>query len=158
MSSIGMNSYDINSELVDVSKTYYMFNIFARSAYAFGKGWNLELFGVATSPRRTYQGKTNAFYFYGGTVKKDILNKKGSIGFNVLNPFTRDLEIKTQNNAVNSSGTVYQNTQIFYPLRSFNLAFSYSFGKLKFTEKKKIKNDDVKQDQQGGGQMGGVQQ
>lgn len=158
MSSIGMNTYDINSELIVSSKTYYMFNIFARSAYAFGKGWNLELFGVATSPRYTYQGKTDPFYFYGGTVKKDILSKKGSIGFNVLNPFTRDLKIKSVNNAINASGTVSQNNQIFYPLRSFNLAFSYSFGKLKFTEKKKIKNDDVKQDQQGGGQMGGVQQ
>lgn len=159
MSSIGMNSYDINSDVVDINRTYYMFNVFARSAWAFGKGLNLELFGVATSPRRTYQGKTNAFYFYGGAFKKDILSKKGSIGLNVLNPFTRDLEIKTVNNSVNSTGKIYQNTQVFYPLRSFNLNFSYSFGKLKFVEKKKIKNDDTKQDQQqGGGQMGGVQQ
>ncbi len=159
MSSIGMNSYDINSDIIDINRTYFMFNVFARSAYAFGKGWNMEFFGVATSPRRTYQGKTDAFYFYGAAFKKDILSKKGSIGLNVLNPFTRDLEIKTVNNSVNSTGKVYQNTQVFYPLRSFGVNFSYSFGKLKFVEKKKIKNDDTKQDQQqGGGQMGGVQQ
>ncbi|WP_379084455.1 TonB-dependent receptor domain-containing protein [Pedobacter sp. UC225_65] len=159
MSSVGMNSYDINSDIIDINRTYFMFNVFARSAYAFGKGWNMEFFGVATSPRRTYQGKTDAFYFYGAAFKKDILSKKGSIGLNVLNPFTRDLEIKTVNNSVNSTGKVYQNTQVFYPLRSFGVNFSYSFGKLKFVEKKKIKNDDTKQDQQqGGGQMGGVQQ
>lgn len=159
MSSVGMNSYDLNTDIVDVNKTYFMLNVFARSAYAFGKGWNVELYGVATSPRRTYQGKTNAFYFYGGAFKKEILKKKGSIGLNVLNPFSRDLEIKSVNNAVNATGKVYQNTQIYYPLRSYNVNFSYSFGKLKFTEKKKIKNDDVKQDQQqGGGQMGGMQQ
>ncbi len=157
MSSVGMNSYDITSEVVDVDKTYFMFNIFARSAYAFGKGWNTELFGVATSPVRTYQGKTDAFYFYGAAFKKDILKKKGSIGVNVLNPFNRNLEIKTNNDALTSTGRVITNTQIYYPLRSFGVNFSYTFGKLKFTEKKKIKNDDTKQDQQqGGGQMGGM--
>jgi hypothetical protein len=42
-------------------------------------------------------------------------------------------------------------------LRSYGINFSYSFGKLKFTEKKKIKNDDQKQGDQGsGGQMGGM--
>ncbi len=157
MSSIGMNSYDINSDIVNIDRTYYMFNIFGRSAYAFGKGWNTELFGVATSPRRTYQGKTDAFYFYGAAFKKEVLKKKGSVGVNVLNPFNRNLEIKTKNNAVNGTGTVFTDTQIYYPLRSFGVNFSYTFGKLKFTEKKKIKNDDVKQDQQqGGGQMGGM--
>ena len=53
--------------------------------------------------------------------------------------------------------TLYQSTNIYYPLRSFGVNFSYSFGKLKFTEKKKVKNDDMKQgEQQGGGQMGGM--
>ncbi len=157
MSSVGMNSYDINTDIVDINRTYYMFNVFARSAYAFGKGWNTEFFGVATSPRRTFQGKTDAFFFYGAAFKKEILKKKGSIGVNVLNPFNRDLEIKTNNRAVTGAGTVVSNTEIYYPLRSFGVNFSYTFGKLKFTEKKKIKNDDVKQDQQqGGGQMGGM--
>lgn len=156
MSSIGMNSYDITSDIIDIDKTYFMFNVFARSAYAFGKGWNTELYGVATSPVRTYQGKTDAFYFYGTAVKKEILKKKGSIGLNVLNPFTRDLKINTKNNAVDGAGKVLTSTQIYYPLRSFGVNFAYTFGKLKFTEKKKIRNDDVKQDQQGGGQMGGM--
>jgi outer membrane receptor for ferrienterochelin and colicin len=156
MSSVGMNSYDISGDMIDVEKTYFMFNVFARSAYAFGKGWNTELFGVATSPRRTFQGKTDAFYFYGAAVKKDILKKKGSIGLNVLNPFNKNLEIKTNNNAITGAGRVLTSTQIYYPLRSYGINFSYTFGKLKFTEKKKIKNDDIKQDQQGGGQMGGM--
>lgn len=157
MSSVGMNSYDINTDIVDINRTYYMFNIFGRSAYAFGKGWNTEFFGVATSPRRTFQGKTDAFFFYGAAFKKEILKKKGSIGVNVLNPFNRDLEIKTNNTAVTNAGIVLSNSEIYYPLRSFGVNFSYTFGKLKFTEKKKIKNDDIKLDQQqGGGQMGGM--
>lgn len=72
-----------------------------------------------------------------------------------MNPFKRDLHIET----VTRGDDNYQTQNIYYPLRSFGLNFSYKFGKLKFTEKKKIKNDDIKQDQnQQGGQMGGVQQ
>lgn len=162
MTNLGVNTYEVSNSLTNVSTgTYLNYNIFGRSAYGFGKGYNFELFGVVNSPRRTYQGKTDAMVFYGASFKKDILNKKGSIGINTLNPFTRDLHIKTVNNSVttlgNKTSTLYQSTNIYYPLRSFGVNFSYSFGKLKFTEKKKIKNDDVKQDQQQGG-MGGVQQ
>ena len=86
-------------------------------------------------------------------MKKEILNKKATIGLNVLNPFSRDLNIKTVNNTATSS----QNTDIHYPLRSFGLNFSYNFGKLKFTQKKSIKNDDLKKEEQGGMGGGGVQ-
>jgi len=156
MSNIGLNTYQVSNEVSNINTdTYLNYNLFLRSASTFKKGWALELFGVVNSPRRTFQGKTDAMFFYGGAVKKEILNKKGSIGINVLNPFNRDLNIKTETISANS----YQSQDIRYPLRSFGINFSYNFGKLKFTEKKKIKNDDVKQDQQqqgGGGQMGGM--
>ncbi|MNR39153.1 hypothetical protein D3C85_1573340 [compost metagenome] len=94
-------------------------------------------------------------FFYGGGVKKDIMKKQASLGLNLLNPFNRDLHIKT----VSRSGESFaQTSNIYYPLRQISLNFSYKFGKLKFTEKKKIKNDDVKQDQQQGGGMGGMGQ
>lgn len=160
MTNLGVNTYEVSNTQTGVSTgTFLNYNIFGRSAYGFGKGYNFELFGVVNSPRRTYQGKTDAMVFYGASFKKDILNKKGSIGINTLNPFTRDLHIKTVNNSVTNVGnkvsTLFQSSNIYYPLRSFGVNFSYSFGKLKFTEKKKIKNDDVKQDQQQGGGMGG---
>lgn len=160
MSNIGINTYEVNNTTNNFSTgTFLNYNLFARSAYGFGKGYNFELFGVVNSPRRTYQGKTDAMIFYGASFKKDILNKKGSIGVNTLNPFTKDLHIQTVNNSIMNAVTINQSSNIYYPLRSFGVNFSYSFGKLKFTEKKKIKNDDIKQDQQqGGGMGGGVQQ
>ncbi len=156
MSNVSINTYEIN-EVPGALKgmndgTYLNYSLFLRSATAFKGGLNLELFGVTNSPRYTYQGKTDAMLFYGGALKKDIMKKQGSIGLNVLNPFNRDLHIKT----VTESGSTSQLQDIYYPLRSFGLNFSYKFGKLKFTEKKRIKNDDVKQEQQQGGQMGGV--
>jgi outer membrane receptor for ferrienterochelin and colicin len=159
MSNVGVNTYEIRKVqgvLEGMNEGVYLnYNFFMRSATSFKGGWNLELFGVVNSPRYTLQSKTDPMFFYGGAVKKDILNKQGSIGINVLNPFNKDLHIKT----ITQSADSYQTQNIYYPLRSFGLNFSYKFGKLKFTEKKKIKNDDIKQDQQqGGGQMGGMGQ
>lgn len=161
MSNLGINTYQVNNidantgsfGNVTGTKTFVNYNIFLRSATTFKKGWSFEAFGAVNSPRYTFQGKTDAFFINYFAVKKEILNKKGSIAVNALNPFQRDLKI----NSVTQSSTTYQSQKILYPLRSFGINFSYNFGKLKFTEKKKIKNDDVKQDQQQGGGMNGGQ-
>lgn len=156
MANFGLNTYDVNNSSSNVNTgTFLNYNAFMRSAYAFPGGWNTELWGVINSPKRTFQGKTDMMYFYGGAIKKEILSKKATIGINVLNPLSRDLNIKTVNNTAVST----QRTDIHYPLRSFGLNFSYNFGKLKFTQKKTIKNDDLKKEegQQQGGGMGGVQ-
>jgi ferric enterobactin receptor len=157
MGNFGLNTYEVNNDMSDVSTgTFLNYNAFLRSAYALPGGWNTELWGVVNSPKRTFQGKTDMMYFYGGAVKKEIFNKKATVGINVLNPLSRDLNIKTVNNTAVST----QRTDIHYPLRSFGLNFSYNFGKLKFTQKKTIKNDDLKKEegqQQGGGMGGGTQ-
>jgi ferric enterobactin receptor len=152
MANFGLNTYEVNNTSSDVNTgTFLNYNAFMRSAYAFPGGWNMELWGVINSPRRTFQGKTDMMYFYGGAIKKEIMNKKATIGINVLNPLSRDLNIKTVNNTDIST----QRTDIHYPLRSFGLNFSYNFGKLKFTQKKSIKNDDLKKEEGQGGGMGG---
>ncbi len=153
MSNIAVNTYQVVNDLTELNTgTFLNYNLFVRSANTFKKGWALEFYGVINGPGRTFQSKTDAMFFYGGAVKKEILKKKGTIGVNVLNPFNRDLNIKVVTQSKNS----YQVQDIHYPLRFVAATFSYTFGRLKFTEKKKIKNDDVKQDQQQGGQMGGM--
>jgi outer membrane receptor protein involved in Fe transport len=159
MTNLGVNTYEINSGGSGLQGmhegTYLNYNLFLRSATAFKGGWNVELFGVVNSPRYTFQSKTDPMLIYSAGVRKDIMKKQASFGLNLLNPFSRDLHIKTVSQA---GGSLGQTSNIYYPLRQISLNFSYKFGKLKFTEKKKIKNDDVKQEQQqGGGQMGGVQ-
>lgn len=153
MGNFGLNTYEVNNPQTHVSTgTQLNYTAFLRSAYALPGGWNTEIWGVLNSPRRTFQGKTDKMYFYGAAVKKEIWNKKATIGLNVLNPFNRDLVINTVNRSANSE----QSTNIHYPLRSFGLNLSYNFGKLKFTQSKKgVKNDDLKKEEQGG--MGGVQ-
>lgn len=154
MANLGLNTYEVNNAQSNINTgTFLNYTAFARSAYALPGGWNTEIWGVINSPKRTFQGKTDAMYFYGGAVKKDIWKKKATVGVNVLNPFSRDLVINT----VNTGDGYQQKTNIHYPLRSFGLNFSYNFGKLKFTQSKKgVKNDDLKKEEQGG-MGGGVQ-
>lgn len=155
MGNFAANSYEVTDTRTNISTgTYLNYSLFGRSAYGFGKGFNFELFGVATSANRTYQGKTDPLYFYGASLKKDIFKKKGSIGLNTLNPFTKYLHIRSLTNSSNASGMVFQSSNIYYPLRSFGINFSYSFGKLKFSAESKIKNDDAKGSGQQGGQGG----
>ncbi|MBC8987697.1 TonB-dependent receptor [Pedobacter sp. N36a] len=153
MTNLGLNTYEVNNSSSNINTgTFVNYTVFGRSAYTLPGGWNTEIWGVINSPKRTFQGKTDAMYFYGAALKKEIMKKQASIGLNVLNPFSRDLVINT----VNKGANYEQSTNIHYPLRSFGINFSYKFGKLKFTQPKKgVKNDDVKKEEQGG--MGGVQ-
>lgn len=158
MANFGLNTYDVTNQQTNVSTgTFAVYNVFARSAISFKGGWNTEVFGVLTSKRRTFQGATEPLKFYGAAVKKDVMKKKATIGVNVFNVFARDLHIETNN----SSATFLQSTNIYYPIRSFGVNFSYNFGKINYNAKpkaKKVNNDDLKKEEQqgGGGQMGGL--
>jgi len=156
MGNFSLYTYDITNAETNVSTGLYAnYSIFGRSAISFNGGWSTELFGVYSGRKKTFQGTTGAMVFYGGAFKKEIMKKKATIGVNMLNPFTRDLHIQTNN----SSSTFLQRTNIYYPLRSFGVNFSYKFGKVSFAAKKKkgINNDDLKQDENSGGIGGGVQ-
>jgi hypothetical protein len=72
-----------------------------------------------------------------------VLNKKGSIFFNINNPFS---EYRTFRNYTHDSNFYQSNTSLS-PIRSFNIGFNYRFGKLKDDIKKNqrgIDNDDTK--------------
>lgn len=155
MGNLSLNSYEVLDPGTNLSTGVYAnYTVFLRSAIGFTGGWNTEIFGVYNGARRSFQGTTGAMAFYGGALKKDIMKKKATIGLNVFNVFARDLHIETRN----ENAAFLQSTNIYYPIRSFGLNFSYNFGKIDFNaqpKKKKIKNDDLKQgEQQMGGQMG----
>lgn len=159
MGNLSLNSYEVMDPNTNASTGVYAnYSVFLRSAVSFTGGWNTEIFGVYNGSRRSFQGTTGAMAFYGGALKKDIMKKKATIGVNVFNVFARDLHIETRN----ETADFLQTTNIYYPIRSFGVNFSYNFGKINFNaqpKKKTIKNDDLKQgEQQMGGQMGGAGQ
>ncbi|MBB5639396.1 outer membrane receptor protein involved in Fe transport [Pedobacter cryoconitis] len=156
MGNFSLNTYDLrNSQTNQTTGVFVNYTVFARSAISFKGGWNTELFGVYNASRRTFQGTSGPMAFYGGAFKKDIMKKKATVGINVLNVFSRDLHIHNEN----KGDDFRQNMNIYYPLRSFGVNFSYKFGKVTFTgpkKKKGINNDDLKQDEGAGGLGGGA--
>ncbi len=128
--------------------TYILYNVFANGTLELKKGFSAETFAILNSPRRTIQGTNPSFGFIGFGMKKQVLNKKASIGFNTLSPFTK---------AINFNQTIHtdhlmQSSKTAFPFRSFGLTFSYNFGKINYNvqPKKGINNDDLKQGDSGG--------
>jgi Outer membrane protein beta-barrel family len=82
-------------------------------------------------------------------VRKQFDNKKASIGVNVLQPFNK---YKYFDQNINSPGLT-QTSSTAFPFRSVGLTFSYSFGKITFSNPKPKNGnnpDEEKQDDQGG--------
>jgi outer membrane receptor protein involved in Fe transport len=145
---------DINQ---DALKTRLMSTIFGSASLTLPKNFIVEAFGFSNSARRTIQGSSPAFGIYALGIKKQIMNKKASIGFNTIQPFAVN---KSFNQDISSPGFT-QSSHTLIPFQSFGITFSYSFGKMNFSnpqkKKKGVNNDDVIQggDQNGGGAPAG---
>lgn len=152
MGNMAVNSYQVKNVSTGVNTGSYLnYNAFVRSSTVFNGGITTEIIGIFNSPRRTFQGTNPGFNLLIFGLKKDLWKKKGTVGLNVANPFSANKDFKTELRSDN----FYQYSNASVPFRSIGVNFTYNFGKLKFTEKKKIKNDDLKQGEQQGGGMGG---
>ncbi len=128
--------------------TYIVYNVFGNGTLALKNGFSAETFAILNSPRRTIQGTNPSFGFLGFGLKKEVLKKKASIGFNTLSPFKKTIDFKQNING----NHLTQNSNTAFPFRSFGLTFSYNFGKINFNPqtKKGVNNDDLKQGDAGG--------
>ncbi|RFZ85906.1 TonB-dependent receptor [Mucilaginibacter terrenus] len=132
--------------------TYIQYNGFLRATATLPKSFLLEAFAFGSGARRTIQGQQPAFSILGFGARRQFMQKKMSVGLNVLNPFS---EYKNFRSSTTSPG-FSQRSNFALPFRSYGITFSYSFGKLNFSgqqPKKGVNNDDLKQGDQGG--MGG---
>jgi outer membrane receptor protein involved in Fe transport len=133
--------------------TKVQYNIFLSASVNFSSGLIAEMFAVENSSRYTLQGSSPSFSIFGVGVRQQIMKKKASIGINALEPFEK---YKYFNSYASSPGFV-QSSRFGFPFRSVGLTFSYSFGKLSFTNptQKKTDSDEEKQGDQGVGGAGG---
>jgi len=141
---------DINP---DALKTRLVSTMFGSAQLTLPSNFIVEAFGFSNSQRRSIQGSSPAFGIYAFGVKKQFANKKASIGLNVVQPFAVN---KAFNQEI-SSPTFKQSIRTQVPFQSFGVTFSYSFGKISFSnpmqKKKGVNNDDTIQ---GGDQNGGA--
>ncbi|MDB5119622.1 MAG: Ferric enterobactin receptor precursor [Sphingobacteriales bacterium] len=109
-----------------VSGLAYRINL--NASYSFGHNLTAEGFINYNSSQKTIQGSRPAFSFYNVAVRKQILNKKVSLGLTAANPFNQYVNQKSTASAANFN----QSSIRLVPFRSFGISASYKFGKLEF--------------------------
>ncbi|MBO0950938.1 TonB-dependent receptor domain-containing protein [Fibrella forsythiae] len=118
----------------------------------FAHGWGIQAFGFMQGNTIQLQGTQGGFGFYTLGVKKDIANKKGSIGLAAENFFANRFNIHTVLNSPQFS----QVNDVYLYNRGIRLTFTYKIGKMTMEAPRKkaksVNNDDVKSDGAGGGQ------
>ena len=140
-------SINLNLELVRVwlTGTYagefyntkgYQGHAFTYTSYKFDRGYTAGLNLGYDSRYVMLQGRDNEFLFYSGSVQKEVLNKKGTISFNANMPFSKFKRLDFYSN----TNDFRQSNYFDIYSRSFNISFSYKFGKL---------NGEIKKNQRG---------
>jgi len=124
--------YTINNLDAGYNNSSLNYRLNANATYQFNPTLTAEFFGNFNSPRNEAQGKYPSFTTYSFGVRKQILNKKGSVSLTAQNPFSNYLNQETSVHGPNFSGTNLR--QI--PFRSFGVNFTWKFGKLEFKKEK----------------------
>ena len=155
-SNINYNTFKITSEIpgVNLERSGSRYNMFFQAALDLKKDWKVESFGFFNAPQQTLQGENPSFWMYSFGFRKDLWDKKGSIGFRAVDPFNATKRFET-----NLADESFRLNSVFnLPFRSFGVNFSYKIGSLKLQQRDRgPKNDDQKAGD-GGGQQGGGQQ
>ena len=138
------NFYYVELNGDGLSNEGLMFNLFVGSNLDLGKGWWHGFTGSFTSRRVILQGKQAIFYYHNTTLRKDVWNKRGSIGINLANPFMRGTRVRNDIATV----TFSQSEENINYTRGVRLSFQYRFGQLQQAKaprkaKKTINNDDA---------------
>ncbi len=125
------------------------------SQLTLNKGWSAQLFSFFRGPNPQLQGTMGGFYMYSLGVRKDLANKRGSIGIAGENFVGNGVTMRT---TLDSPLISQVNVNHLYN-SNVKVTFTYRIGKMTYEENrrkgKSINNDDVKGD--GGGDAAGAQ-
>ncbi len=127
----------INPGNPTVNGLTYRINL--NASYSFPHNLIGEVFGNYNASQRTIQGTRPSFAFYNIAFRKQLLNKKASIGLTAANPFNKYVK----QSSYTTGGSFYQTNLRQIQLRSFGISLSYRFGKLEFKKEKEENGSSV---------------
>lgn len=154
--NVNMYYMDLVSKQLQAANANLMYNANLNASYTFEKGFSAQMFGMFNSPRVTLQGQSSSWTYYTLAVKKEILEKKGSLSAGMDNPFSKTIKLsntfKTDRSEQNQVSSKQDNILYIYT-RQFRVSMNYQFGRMDKQpaprRKKKISNDDAKQGSEG---------
>ena len=116
----------------------FAYRINFNASYTVSKTLVAEAFGNYNSSQNTIQGSRPAFAMYNIAMRKQLWNKKASIGLIATNPFSPYITQQTITTAANINQTSIRQV----PFRSFGITLSYKFGKLEFKKDQDKEKDN----------------
>ncbi|MBD2699121.1 TonB-dependent receptor [Spirosoma sp. BT702] len=120
------------------------------------KGWSAQVFSFFRGPMPQLQGTQGGFYMYSLGIRKDLANKRGSVGLAAENFIGNGVVMRTQ---LDSPILSQVSVNRLYN-QNVKLTFTYRIGKMSFDAPRRkarsVNNDDVKAGE--GGNDGGQPQ
>jgi outer membrane receptor protein involved in Fe transport len=146
-----LNTWEVHGQLEnqDLSNSGFDYNGRMNITWTIAETLKAEGFGFFRSPTYTVQGKTPNWSMLSFGIKKELFDKRLSLGINISQPFSENQEFVREL----EGDDFYQYTRTLRPVRSFGISAGYRFGKLDFNDRngrKKEKDSDLKEDDQGG--------
>ncbi|MBP6334845.1 MAG: TonB-dependent receptor family protein, partial [Bacteroidia bacterium] len=130
----------------------YSINLYG--SYKFSKTWGIQAFGNFNGPKYSVQGYSTSFFYYNLSARREFKSGKGGVALGLDNFATWYMNFR---NEYSGEGFTYDNNNKILFLGA-RISFDYRFGKMEFgapKKKKRIKNDDLKDDAGDGGLMNG---
>jgi ferric enterobactin receptor len=118
----------------------FMYRVNLNVTYQFPHDLTAEIFGNYNSSQRTIQGTRPGWGFYNIALRKQVMNKKLSIGLTAGDAFNKYID----QTSMISGGNFTQTTLRQTPFRTFGITLNYRFGKMEF--KKERNKDDNNND------------
>lgn len=107
------------------------------ASYQFAHDLTAEVFSNYNSSQKNIQGIRPGFFSYNMAVRKQLFNKKASIGLTAADAFNEYTNQRATTNGANFNQVSLRQV----PFRTFGISLSYKFGKLEF-KKEKEKDDN----------------
>lgn len=106
-------------------------------SYQFKHDLAAEVFINYNSPQKGIQGTRPGFFAYNMALRKQLWNKKASIGITAADPFNQFTDQKATTTGANFNQTSLRQV----PFRTFGISLMYKFGKLEFKKEKESKDE-----------------
>ena len=148
---------DANGQSITITNSGISLGGRLMSQLQLNKGWSAQLFSFWRGPNPQLQGTMGGFYMYSLGVRKDLANKRGSIGLAAENFAGNGVTMRT-----NLNTPLLSQVSVNHLYNSnLKITFNYRIGKMTFEDTRRksrsVNNDDVKGGE-GGGEGGGQQQ